>query len=135
LPGHHPSHDFILELEAAAPGKRFKTDPDVPVLAPAPGLFLVLTLYLHLFPDGLLIRDLWRLEGHLHAELPFQGGKDDLHMHLTHDRGDQLQGLFMAMDPQSRLLLADPMDGIAQFIFIPFGLGFNGIGDDRFREN
>src|SRR5207244_12192650 len=83
MPGDHPTHDLVHELDPRPARQRSDPDPAVAVLAAAAGLLLVLPLPLRPALERLAVPDLRLRDLGVHPELACQPPHDALEMPLA----------------------------------------------------
>ena len=115
-----PPLDFVDELEALA-GRRLEVDDDVAELAAAAGLAdeagddLLAAL-----ADRLAVGDLGLADVGLDFELAQHPVDDDLEVELAHPVDQGLAGFLVGFDPEGRVLLAEPLQGLTHLLLVGF---------------
>ena len=132
--GHHAADDLVAELEAGAHLGRGELDHHVAVLAVAAGLALELVVDARRLPDRLAVGDARRGGLHRRAELALEPIDDDVDVRVAHRGEDRLAGALLATDADRGLLLAEPMERLAELVEVGLRLRFDGDLERRRRE-
>ena len=134
LSGHHAADDLVAELEAGAHLGRGELDDHVPVLAVAAGLALELVVDPRRLPDRLAVGDARGGGLDRCAELALDPLDDDVDVGVAHGGEDRLAGALLATDADRGLLLAEPMQGLAELVEVGLRLRLDGDLQRRRRE-
>src|SRR5574341_285151 len=110
--GDRAANGLVYELKALARLLRLKFYHRVPILTATAGLSYVFALRSNFLPDCLAVCNLGLAHVRVHLELAQKTVNDDFQMKLSHARDDDLPGLLIGL-----------------------GLGLDGHGDNRLREN
>ena len=133
-PGMAPALDFVDELEALA-GRRLDVDHDVAELAATAGLADETRLdLLDLLADRLAVGDLGLADVGLDLELAQHAVDDHLEVQLAHAVDQRLAGFLVGFDLESRVLLAEPLQGVAHLLLVGLGFRLDRDGDHRLGE-
>src|ERR1700761_6505004 len=132
--GDDAAADFVLEDEALA-GSRLAGDDAVAELAAAAGLADEAgDDFLDPLAHRLAVGDLRLADVRLDFELAQHPVDDHLEVELAHPVDQGLPGFVVGFDPEGRVLLAEPLQGVAHLLLVGFGLRLDRDRDHRLRE-
>ena len=129
--GHAAAENFLCEYHFFF-FTRFKTHPNVAILAAAAGLLLELTLLFHRLADLFTIRHASGIQDCFHAEAALELGDQDVQLDVAGD--DHLMGLCVVGDGEGGIFFVQTVQADTDLIFLAAGLGSDGLGEDGFCE-
>ena len=112
------AENFVGELEFPAARQRLHANPAIAELAVAAGLLLVAALHVGLAANGFAIRNLRRVQLHIHAVALLQAADDHFHVLLPAAGQQKLLGLRIAIEAQRLIFFQNPLDRVAHAIFV-----------------
>ncbi len=104
---------------------------DFAEMAPARQLPVEDPGFLHAVGNGFPIDHLGAARMHVGVELPFQAVDDDLQVQLPHAGQQGLARVFVGVDLEAGVFLADPLQGRPQALLVVPGHRLDGQGDHR----
>ena len=128
------AEDFVGEFELPAARQRLHANPAIAELAVAAGLLLVAALHVGPAANGFAIRNFRRVQLDVHAVALLQTADDHFDVLLAAAGQQKFLGLRIAIEAQRLIFFENPLDGVAQAIFILAALGRNREGDGRLRQ-
>ena len=102
----------------AAARQRLHADPAIAELAVAAGLLLVPALHVGLAANGFAIRNLGRVQFHVHAVALLQAADDDFDVLLPAAGEQKFLGLRIAIEAQRLVLFQNLVDRVAHAVFV-----------------
>ena len=122
LPWHGPAYNAIIELEAGASWQWLYLKVNLRELAVPPALLLVAIVGARLSADGLLVGHFGRHEKDLNAELTLHLFYGNVDVYVAQSAQQQLRGVRLAADAQTRVFLSHAGDGVGQLVNVCLGL-------------
>ncbi len=134
LRGMAPPKTLSSNSKSLPRGERLHLDPDVAELAAAAGLLLVPALDVGLAFDRLLVGDLRRLEVDVDVVALLEPLGDDPDVELAVAGDEELGRVRVAIEPDRRVFLDDPVRRRRDPVLVGPGLGLDGERNGRFGE-
>ena len=131
IPRYHAADDGVDELVTRSALLRLDAQPGHRELAVTARLLLHLAFGLGRPRNRLPVRDLDVVGVDLDAELARQLLERDRHVRLAHAAQDGLVRLRVALDPQHRVFVLEPVERVGELVLVALRLRLDGHGEQR----
>ena len=134
LAGDDAADDLVDELDAGSALGRLDPQPRDGELPVTTALLLHLAFGFGFAADGLAVRDAYLFALDFDAEFPRQALERDGEVGLAHAAEQRLMRLGVALDPEHRVFLLQPVQRVGELVLVGLGLGVDRHREQRFRE-